>query len=195
MNLILFFAVAAGLTIPNGFLLYEGQAAKKDNDPETSWQVSARKGALFAVNPCNRAGLAQKGRAAAKTVVYTAVPDFSKTEQVIVYSSVKAAEGAMGELRAAVRTCAVRKDYGAGSYRFAASARALGDEALAVRGQYYQGSKARIGGERAIVARRANAIVIYTQGGEWGKPSGGDYARQTKDATRMLGKICEIAAC
>ncbi|MFI6480427.1 hypothetical protein ACIBH1_21015 [Nonomuraea sp. NPDC050663] len=195
MKLILFLSVAAGLTIPNGFLLYEGQAAKKDDDPETSWQVTARKSALFAVNPCNKAGLAQKGRTAAKTIVYTAVPDFSKTEQVILYSSVEAAQDAMGELRAAVRKCAVRKDYGAGSYRFAASARSLGDEALAVRGQYYQGSKARIGGERAIVARRADAIVIYTQGGEWGKPASGDYARQAKDATRMLGKICEIAAC
>ncbi|MEV0586426.1 hypothetical protein [Nonomuraea sp. NPDC050310] len=197
MKLILFLAVATGLAapIPKGFLLYEKAAAQKDANPETSWQVSAAKTARFTVNPCNKQALGQAGRTAAKTITYTAVPDYAKSEQVILYASTQAAQESMTALRTALTTCAVRKDHGSASYRFKGVPAALGDEALLVLGQFYQGRKPAIGGERAVVARRANAIVIYSQSGEWGRPAGTDYARQQKDAKAMLAKICAVAAC
>ncbi|MER6949353.1 hypothetical protein ABT294_35605 [Nonomuraea sp. NPDC000554] len=181
--------LAAAVAIPNGFLLYEKAASKKDDNPETSWQVSGKKGAKLVVNPCDKAELGQAGRTSAKTVVYTAVPDFSKSEQVILYAAPADAARALRELRTALKTC------GSSAYRYATSAVTLGDEAVRVSGQSYQGKKIGIGGERAVVARRANALVLYTQAGEWGKPATSDYARQTKDAKRMLAKICDIASC
>ncbi|MEU8246747.1 hypothetical protein [Nonomuraea sp. NPDC048916] len=181
--------LAVTVAVPNGFLLYEKAAAVKDDDPETSWAVSGRKTARLVVNPCDRAGLGQAGRVSAKTIVYTAVPDFSRSEQVILYRSATAARKAVKDLRKAVSTCRIS------GYRYAGRTVGLGDEALAVTGQSYQGRHPAIGGERGIVARRANALVIYTQAGEWGKPAKADFARQTRDAKRMLGKICDIATC
>ncbi|WP_113699379.1 hypothetical protein [Nonomuraea lactucae] len=181
--------LAAATAIPNGFLLYEKAAAVKDDDPETTWTVNRKKSAGLVVNPCERPRLAQAGRTAARTVVHTAVPDFSKSEQVILYKSASAARKAVKDLRSATATCRVR------GYRYGLRDVGLGDEALAVTGQVYHGRKPGFGGERGIVARRANALVIYTQAGEWGKPAKADFTRQTKDARRMLAKICDVAAC
>ncbi|WP_143590372.1 sensor domain-containing protein [Thermoactinospora rubra] len=197
MKIFLFVTLAASLTggIPQGFLLYEKAAATKDDNPETSWSVSAKTGARLVVNPCDTGRLAQRGRTAAKTVVYTAVPDFSKAEQVVLYGSAAAARDALAALRADLRRCAVQKDSGSHTYRYSGRRLPLGDEALAVTGQAYWGKKPGVGGERAVVARKGNALVLYTQGGEWGKPSQRDFARQTRDARTMLAKICDIAAC
>ncbi|MFI6322951.1 hypothetical protein ACIBG8_35850 [Nonomuraea sp. NPDC050556] len=179
----------AAAPVPKGFLLYEKDAAKKDANPETSWAVSAKVTAKLVVNPCDRAALGRAGRTAAKTITYTAVPDYSKSEQIILFTGDEAAARAFADLKAAVRKCS-KPDY-----RYATRAVALGDEGQAITGQSYQGGKPAIGGERAIVVRRANALVVYTQAGEWGKPAAADFARQTKDATRMLAKICTVAAC
>ncbi|MBB6348759.1 hypothetical protein ACWGH8_17435 [Nonomuraea muscovyensis] len=181
--------LAVATAVPNGFLLYDKAASVKDDDPETSWTVSRKTNAPLVVNPCERPRLGQSGRASARTIVYTAVPDFSKSEQVILYASPSAARKAVKELRAAVAACRIS------GYKYGAATVRLGDEALTVTGQSYQGRRPAIGGERAVVARRANALVVYTQAGEWGKPAKGDFARQTRDARRMLGKICDIAAC
>ncbi|MFF4193271.1 hypothetical protein [Nonomuraea sp. NPDC001831] len=181
--------VAVGLAIPGNFLLYEKAAAKKDPNPEHSWTVSGKKNAQLVVNPCQKTGLGQAGRTAARTIVYTSVPDYSKSEQVILYSSPEAAGKAVGELRAAVRAC------GTAAYRYGASRIALGDEGLLVTGQAYDHGKPAVGGERAVVTRRANALIVYTAGGEWGKPAKTDFSRQRKDAGTMLAKICTLAEC
>ncbi|MET8003830.1 hypothetical protein [Nonomuraea glycinis] len=182
-------AVSATVGIPNGFMLYDKAAAKKDDNPEHSWRVNAKKNAKLVLNPCDKAKLAQPGRQAARTLVYTAVPDYSKSEQVILYSSRSAAKKALGDLHRAVRAC------GSSGYRYSSSAVRLGDGALAVTGQAYRGRKVAIGGERGLVTRRGNALLIYTVGGEWSKPAKADFTQQTKDTRRMLAKICRIAAC
>jgi DNA-directed RNA polymerase subunit M/transcription elongation factor TFIIS len=181
--------LAAAVAIPNGFLLYDKASAKKDDNPEHSWEVSRRTSAKLVVNPCNRASLARSGRTAARTLIYTAVPDYSKSEQVILYTSAAKAKKAMRDVRAAVRTC------GKKTYRYSAKRLRLGDESLAVVGQAYYRGKPAIGGERGIVTRRANALVIYTVGGEWGPPRSSDFSRQTKDTKAMMGRICRIASC
>ncbi|MFG1943243.1 hypothetical protein [Nonomuraea sp. NPDC048826] len=181
--------LAAAVAIPNGFMLYEKAAAKKDDNPEHSWEVTGRTSARLVVNPCDRSTLARSGRKAAKTLIYTAVPDYSKSEQVILYTSRAGAKKAMRDVRAAVRACGTK------GYRFSAKRVKLGDESLAVIGQAYRGRKPAIGGERAIVTRRANALVIYTVAGEWGPPANADFKMQIKDSKKMLGKICKIAAC
>jgi hypothetical protein len=190
-TLLLSAALAASATvgIPNGFMLYEKAAAKKDDNPEHSWRVSAKKSAKLVLNPCNSSKLGQSGRKAAKTLVYTAVPDYSKSEQVILYSSRSAAKKALTDLHRAARTC------GTSGYRYSGGAVRLGDGALAVTGQAYQGKKVAIGGERGLVTRRGEALLIYTVGGEWSKPAKADFEQQTKDTKRMLAKICRIAAC
>ncbi|GAA2667373.1 hypothetical protein [Nonomuraea recticatena] len=181
-------------TIPQGFLLWEKAAATKDDNPETNWAVSGRTSARLTVNPCDKAKLASAGRVAARTIVYTSVPDFQRSEQVILFSSADLATQAMAGLRSALRTCATVKSQGP-DYRYAGKKAALGDEGLAVTGQSYDGRRAAIGGERAIVTRRGNALVLYSQAGEWGKPAASDFAAQTKDARKMLAKICSIASC
>ncbi|MGN9842720.1 hypothetical protein ACTMTI_31810 [Nonomuraea sp. H19] len=181
--------LAAAAAVPNNFLLYEKAAATKDNDPETSWSASSKKSAALVVNPCQKAKLGQSGRKEARTLVYTAVPDYSKSEQVILYSSPAAASKAMRDLEAAARAC------GSADYRYSARAVQFGDKALSVTGQAYHSGKPAVGGERALVTRRANALLIYTVSGEWGKPATSDFKQQTKDTKRMLAKICTIANC
>jgi hypothetical protein len=190
-TLLLSAALAASATvgIPNGFMLYEKAAAKKDDNPEHSWRVSAKKSAKLVLNPCDSSKLGQSGRTAAKTLVYTAVPDYSKSEQVILYASRSAAKKALTDLHRAARAC------GTSGYRYSGGAVRLGDGALAVTGQAYQGKKVAIGGERGLVTRRGNALLIYTVGGEWSKPAKADFEQQTKDTRRMLAKICRIASC
>jgi len=189
--LLLSAAVATSITmgVPHGFMLYDKAAAKNDDNSEHSWRVSAKKGAPLVVNPCQKRSLGQKGRKAAKTLVYTAVPDYSKSEQVVLYSSKAAAKKAVRDLRAAVRAC------GVADYRYSYRARKLGDEALSVTAQAYSGKRPAIGGERAVVTRRGNALLVYTVSGEWGPPAAADFKQQTKDTKRMLGKICRIASC
>ncbi|MFI9595290.1 hypothetical protein [Nonomuraea sp. NPDC052265] len=181
--------VAASLAIPGNFLLYEKAAAKKDPNPEHSWTVSGKKNAQLVVNPCQKAGLGLAGRTATRTIVYTSVPDYSKSEQVILYSSPEAAGKAVNDLRTAVRTC------GTAGYRYSGTKLALGDEGVLVVGQAYDHGKPAVGGERAVVTRRANALILYTAGGEWGKPARSDFRQQRKDAGTMLAKICELAEC
>ncbi|WP_346114115.1 hypothetical protein [Nonomuraea maheshkhaliensis] len=181
--------LAAAVAVPNNFLLYEKAAAKKDANPETSWSASGKRTARLVVNPCQKSGLGQRGRTSARTLSYTAVPDYAKSEQVVLYRSAAAAGQALRDLRAAVKSC------GTSGYRYSSAPIALGDAGLSVTGQAYQSGKPAIGGDRAIVTRRANALILYTVSGEWGKPVKADFRQQTKDAKRMLAKICAIAAC
>ncbi|MFI7229980.1 hypothetical protein ACIBO5_42765 [Nonomuraea angiospora] len=181
--------VAVVLAVPNNFLLYEQAAATKDKNPETYWTASGKKSAALVVNPCQKARLAQSGRTQARTLVYTAVPDYSKSEQVILYASASAAGKALSDLGAAVRACSRP------GYRYSAVAADLGDEGLKITGQAYQGKKPAVGGERAVVTRRGNALILYTVAGEWGKPAGADFKQQTTDTKRMLAKVCTIADC
>ncbi|MFC4117580.1 hypothetical protein [Nonomuraea zeae] len=182
--------LAAAVAVPNNFLLYEKAAAKKDDNPESSWSASSKKTAPLVVNPCQKTRLGQSGRTSARTLIHTAVPDYAKSEQVILYSSAAAAGKAMRDLEAAARACGTK------NYRYAvAPAAGLGDRALRFTGQAYQGGKPAVGGDRGIVARRANALILYTVSGEWGRPARADFKQQTKDATKMLAKICTIANC
>ncbi|MCG5212250.1 hypothetical protein [Streptosporangium sp. KLBMP 9127] len=183
---------AAG--IPRGFLLYEKTAGTHDDNDETSWKIDNRRTARLAINPCDRSSLGKAGRTAGRTITYTSVPDFQKIEQVLLYGSAKAAEDTMKQVRAAVRKCAARtSDHS--TYRYTAKGTALGDEALRVTGQAYNGKKSAIGGERSVIVRRGNAIIAYTQAGEYGKPAAGDHAMQLKDARKMTAKICSVARC
>ncbi|GAA3127025.1 hypothetical protein [Streptosporangium carneum] len=183
-------ATSAG-ALPKGFLLYEKAAENRNAAP--GWSVSQSKDAKFAVNPCQKASLAVAGRTAARTVSHIAVSD-QRWEQVILYSTAKAARQALAAVRKALPVCPPFRTSQT-AYKYSGAAVALGDEGLAVTGQLYQAGKAAVGGERAIVARRGNALVVYSRAAEWGAPDRGDFARQTKDARRMLAKICQVASC
>jgi hypothetical protein len=180
--------------IPKNFLLYEKAVATHKNDEESSWKASGKRLARFVVNPCDKASLAKAGRKAARTLTYWSVPDFQRIEQVILYKSTTSAKSAMKELRAALKKCPAIKGE-VQTYRYVSTATALGDEALRVRGQAYEENQPAVGGERSVVVRRANAIMIYFQSGEYGPPEAGDYRPMTRDAKKMLAKICAIAAC
>ncbi|MEU3163295.1 hypothetical protein [Streptosporangium sp. NPDC006930] len=188
-------ATAEAAAIPRGFLLYEKDAAKKDNDPETNWTVGNSAKARLAVNPCDRGTLAATGRVAARTVTFTGVPDFMKVEQVILYGSRASAASAIAQVRAALVKCAARTNSGA-SYRYASSRlTGLGDEALRISGQVYYGRKAGVGGDRSVLVRKGNAVLVYLWAGEYYKPAKGDWSVQLRDARRMTAKICDIATC
>ncbi|MEU4833989.1 hypothetical protein [Streptosporangium sp. NPDC023615] len=189
-------APAAGAAaIPRGFLLYERDAAGKDDDPQTNWKVSGSVKAKLAVNPCDRSTLARTGRLAARTVTYTAVPDFLKVEQVVLYRTPADAVRAVSQVRAALGAC--RSGTGSAStYRYA-SARlgGLGDEALRVAGQVYYDGRAGVGGDRSVLVRKGDAVLVYLWAGEYAKPARSDWATQLRDARRMTAKVCAIATC
>ncbi|MEV7908229.1 hypothetical protein [Streptomyces anulatus] len=186
-------AAPSAEAIPRGFLLYEKASEKKDATGQGLWSVDQRKNAKLAVDPCHSGSLAVTGRTAARTVTYTAVSD-QRAEQLILYSSAQAAGQALAEVRRALARCpAIQAAQTA--YRYSGAAVALGDEGLAVTGQLYQGGKATLGGERVILARRGNALIVYARSAEWGAPDKADFARQTKDAESMLAKVCQVARC
>ncbi len=186
---------AAAPGIPKGFLLYEKAAAKKDNDPQTSWKVSDSTKVSSAIDPCGRGAVGKAGRVAARTVTFTGVPDFMKVEQVVLYGSQKDAEQAMVQLRGGLAACAARTDSGS-AYRYVSAPVAkLGDDALRVSGQVYYGGKAGVGGERSVVVRRGSAVLVYLRAGEYAKPVSRDWADQLRDATRMVAKVCGVATC
>ncbi|MEU0520198.1 hypothetical protein [Streptosporangium sp. NPDC006007] len=186
---------AAAPGVPKGFLLYEKDAAKKDNDPETNWTVSDSVKTRLAVDPCDRSGVGGAGRTAVRTVTFTGVPDFMKVEQVLLYGSRATAERAMAQLRAALTACGSRTDAGS-AYRYvSAQVTGLGDDALKVSGQVYYGGKTGVGGERSVVVRRANAVLVYLWAGEYARPVKRDWAVQFRDARRMTAGVCSVAAC
>ncbi|GAA3118487.1 hypothetical protein [Streptosporangium carneum] len=186
---------AAAPGIPKGFLLYEKAAAQKDDDPETSWKVSDSLRTPFAVDPCGRGAVGKTGRTAVRTVTFVGVPDFMKVEQVLLYGSRKDAERAMAQLRGGLTACASKADAGS-TYRYASAAVArLGDDALKVSGQVYYKGKAGVGGDRSVVVRKGNAVLVYLWAGEYAKPVKRDWADQLRDATRMTARICGVAAC
>ncbi|MEV7011079.1 hypothetical protein [Streptosporangium sp. NPDC051022] len=186
---------AAAPGIPRGFLLYEKAAAVKDDDPQTSWRVSDSPRSPFAVDPCGRGAVGKAGRTAVRTVTFTGVPDFMKVEQVLLYGSRADAGRAMTQLRGGLSACRSRKDSASGYRYTSAPVTGLGDDALRVSGQVYYGGKAGVGGERGVVVRRGNAVLIYLRAGEYGRPAGRDWADQLRDATAMTGRICGIATC
>ncbi len=188
-------AAATTAAIPKGFLLYEKDAAKKDDDPETNWKVGNSAKAGLAVNPCDRSTLAATGRVAARTVTFTGVPDFMKVEQVVLYGSRASAVSAVAQVRAALTRCGDRTGSGTG-YRYASSRlTGLGDEALRISGQVHYGRRAGVGGERSVLVRKGNAVLIYLWAGEYAKPARSDWAVQLRDARKMTAKICAIATC
>ncbi|MEV8631861.1 hypothetical protein AB0395_09410 [Streptosporangium sp. NPDC051023] len=186
---------AAAPGIPKGFLLYEKAAAKKDDDPETSWKVSDSLRTPLAVDPCGKGAVGRAGRLAVRTVTFIGVPDFMKVEQVLLYGSRTGAEQAMTQLRGGLATCGTKKDAGS-TYRYVSVPVAgLGDDALKVSGQVYYGGKAGVGGDRSVVVRKGNAVLVYLWAGEYAKPVKRDWADQLRDATRMTAKVCAVAAC
>ncbi|WP_436757059.1 hypothetical protein [Streptosporangium sp. V21-05] len=188
-------AAATTAAIPRGFLLYEKDAAKKDDDPETNWKVGNSARARLAVNPCDRSTLAATGRVAARTVTFTGVPDFMKVEQVILYGSRASAVSAVAQVRAALTRCGARTDSGS-SYRYASSRlTGVGDEALRISGQVYYGRKAGVGGDRSVLVRKGNAVLVYLWAGEYAKPTKSDWTVQLRDARKMTAKICDVATC
>jgi hypothetical protein len=188
-------AAATAPAIPKGFLLYEKAAAKKDNDPETNWKVGNSPKTRLVMNPCDRAALGGTGRAAARTVTFTGVPDFMKVEQVILYGSQTAARKAVTQVRAALAACGSRTDSGS-SYRYvSAPVTGLGDEALKISGQVYYGKKAGVGGDRSVLVRKANAVFVYLWAGEYSAPAKRDWIGQLRDAKVMAAKICGVATC
>ncbi|MBB2911884.1 hypothetical protein FHS43_003164 [Streptosporangium becharense] len=188
-------AAVAAPAIPKGFLLYEKDAAKKDDDPETNWKVSHSVKAKLAVNPCDRGSLARVGRVAARTVTFTGVPDFMKVEQVVLYASPADAAKAVTQVRSALAACGTTTSAGS-TYRYVPTpVTGLGDEALKVSGQVYYGKKAGVGGDRSVLVRKGNAVLVYLWAGEYSAPAKADWATQLRDARRMTAKICAIAAC
>ncbi|GAA2890921.1 hypothetical protein GCM10010517_55190 [Streptosporangium fragile] len=188
-------APAAAPAIPKGFLLYEKDAAKKDDNPETNWAVSNSVKARLAVNPCDKAALARTGRVAARTVTFTGVPDFMKVEQVVLYRSPADAAKAVAQVRGALTACGAVTNSGS-TYRYVSTrVTGLGDEALKVSGQVYYGKKAGVGGDRSVLVRKGNAVLVYLWAGEYSAPAASDWAVQLRDARKMTAKICAVATC
>lgn len=180
----------AATAVPDGFLLYERAAI----EGKGLWSINKQKGARLAINPCLNDKLGTKGRTAARTILYHRPPSDRRAEQVILYSSAKEASAALGELKNDLPRCPPFQS-GPLVFRYFGQALRLGDEGLAVTGQLYDHGKAKVGGDRAVLTRRGNAVIVYARAGTFGAPKEADFAQQKKDAGTMLAKICRIANC
>jgi hypothetical protein len=184
--------------IPANFLLHEKTAREPVKYPgEEEWTISESRTRTLLVNPCDLKPARDKGRrdkgrepVAMRTVGYTAPEHFSG-EQVVVYRSSAAAKAAMASLRGQVKRCARDADGEFVTRAYATPVR-IGDEAFRFASQNYHGAKPAIGGERAVVVRKARAVAIYAVSGEYGRIRSSDYAKQLKEAEKMAAKLCSL---
>ncbi|MCG5217884.1 hypothetical protein [Streptosporangium sp. KLBMP 9127] len=178
-------ADAAGVRIPDGFLLYEGKVTRKKAEKKygrLSWKVSDRRSVPLLIDPCDVRKRTDRGRVAARTVYGEVVGwDGVYSEQLIVYRDEPAARVAIDGLRSQLRKCAVR-DVGDGAKFTHRTRRAhIGEEAFLVKGFYVAS------GMTGTVTRQGRAVAIYTFPGYpqgWRESDfGGPQAR------KMAGKL------
>ncbi len=113
-----------------------------------------------------------------RTIGHTA-PEHYSGEQVVIYRSRAAAKAAMASLRAQVVRC-VHAAEGSFVTRAYATSVSVGDQAFRFARQNYYESKPAIGGDRAVVVRKARAVAIYTVSGEYGRIRATDYTRAAR---------------
>jgi len=179
--------------IPTGFLLHEKTAREPVKYPdEEKWTISESRTLNLVVNPCRLKSPRDKGRVAMRTIGHTA-PEHYSGEQVVIYRSRAAAKAAMASLRAQVVRC-VHAAEGSFVTRAYATSVSVGDQAFRFARQNYYESKPAIGGDRAVVVRKARAVAIYTVSGEYGRIRATDYTRQLAGARTMAAKLCSLPA-
>lgn len=179
--------------LPTGFLLHEKTAREPVKYPdEEKWTISESRTGNLAVNPCELKRPRDKGRVAMRTVGYTA-PEHYSGEQVVIYRSRAAAKAAMASLRGQVERC-VRGAQGPFVTRAHATEVSAGDQAFRYARQNYYESRPAIGGDRAVVVRKARAVAIYVTSGEYGRIRSSDYTKQLAEARKMAAKLCSLRA-
>jgi hypothetical protein len=179
--------------LPTGFLLHEKTAREPVRYPgEEKWTISESRTRTLVVNPCRLKSPRDKGRVAMRTVGHTA-PEHYSGEQVVIYRSRAAAKAAMAGLRAQVERC-VHDAEGPFATRAHATSVSVGDQAFRFARQNYYESKPAIGGDRAVVVRKARAVAIYVTSGEYGRIRSSDYTDQLRHARKMAAKLCSLRA-
>ncbi|WP_406313755.1 hypothetical protein OHA77_36130 [Streptosporangium sp. NBC_01639] len=202
-------ASAAAPAVPKGFLLHDREVAKdqttKDEpaDAENVWRASAKAGERFVVDPCANSTVAaaqrkdpkigQAGRAAARTIYFTAGQEVETAEQVILYRSEQAAQSALHQFQAGVQKCRQSEGWKNGSFNRSLARVALGDGAWKSSARDYQDGKP-VAGDDVVIVRRANAVIVYLASGA-SQPAAKSYTRQLAHARQLLAKVCQIAAC
>ncbi|MGV9776656.1 hypothetical protein [Streptosporangium sp. NPDC003464] len=202
-------SAAAAPAVPKGFLLHDREVAadqaKKDEpaDAENVWWASAKAGERFAADPCAHSAVAaaqrkdpkvgQAGRAAARTAYFEVEGEIETIEQVILYSSERAARSALQQFRAGVQKCRQSEGWKNGSFNRSLARVSLGDEAWKSSARAYEDGRP-VTGDDVVIARRANAVTVYLASAS-AKPAARSHTQQLAHTRQMLAKICQIAAC
>lgn len=200
--------VQAATKLPKNFLLYERTAredmARDDPDDiydyEETWLYDDRANQPLLANPCYTVAVATgpstkiglTGRKAVRSVTFSSQEYYGTQEQVIVYRSTKIAKKVMHDWKAAAARCARKgsKAQPMGVFRRKLYPSSLGDQAWAVTGYNTDDDDQW---DAYVIVRRANAIIYY--GGPRLKRQKKPFARDRRDAKKMLAKICRVASC
>jgi len=168
------------VTIPEGFLLYEKQAA---NDP-THWQRHER---MLPVRLCPGTPAGQDPKALdGRTLVYDegepgpAPYEPINAEAVGVYATESQAAQVLDRVRAEARRCARYTENG-NTVRVTHKPVAIGDAAVRVE-EYFGGDSSEV----TIWVRRGAAVATYTSE----KPVNGSQPPAERDARTMANKMC-----
>ncbi|MGN9837717.1 hypothetical protein ACTMTI_06325 [Nonomuraea sp. H19] len=191
LSVLLAFSPAAATEIPKNFLLTEPAARtplSQGDASEMGWQISDKLTRPLELNPCNRRRAADASRVAARTITYWSSAPNSSSEQLILYSSPRAAHAALTQLRADVKRCARTGDPAAPQLkiRWRTSKVRVGDEATGMGYTTWQDGYVNetLSG---VVARRGSALMIYADTAAVYQPG-----VLIKNAKKMAAKVCKL---
>ena len=161
-------AAATAPALPKGFLLYEKAAARgqRPRDQLEGQQLAENLAGGEPVWQGRRRRNRQGGRADGDVHRGTGLHEGRAGDPVRLEDGREEGRhpGSRGPVGVQVQTAS------GSSYRYvSAPVAGLGDEALKVSGQFYHGKKAGVGGERSVLVRKANAVLVYLLAGEYSK--------------------------
>lgn len=176
------------LTIPEGFLEREAAAKVPLDQPEVRWERSDEPGMPPLLNPCGSPS-AEVGRVAGRQMALV-TPTLYKVERLMIYRTETAAEQAMVGYRDALSRCASQPSADGTTTKWRWESLDIGDEAMFVAGQRYEGNDGTHGHHRGVLMRQGRTVLMYVDFGQaTDMADRSEVVNYEKDARRMADKI------
>ncbi|WP_204041353.1 hypothetical protein [Acrocarpospora phusangensis] len=177
--------------IPQGFLLTEAQARATPHPEfanEEFWDIYDDVARPFELNPCDRKTPADEDRVAMRTITRLDSAPSSSLEQLVLYTTPKAAEDALATLKDDITDCEQPQRRKNNTLGWVGEPADIGDESLRVKGYHYtNGESDGRPVDQWVVARRGAALFLYSS-----NPFEELEQRLTDQARQMAGKVCAI---
>ncbi|HEV2780275.1 MAG TPA: hypothetical protein VGX25_12860 [Actinophytocola sp.] len=155
----------AGITIPEGFLRGEELSRRPLDQPEVRWVRTDEPGLPSLLSPCGTQPGDEAGRAAGRQMALVA-PTLYKIERMVIYRDESAAARAMDGYRDALTRCARHPEPDGATTVWIWEPLDIGDEALFLAGQRYEGDRGTHGHHRGVLTRKGRTVLMYVDFGQ-----------------------------